>query len=121
MALISFLPQEADIQFYQGNTVLLICTATDANNNPINMTGGTIASKIRAQDTNSSTVLATFVVTWVSQTTGQFNLSLTAAITDAFNWQGTAYYDITFNDGNTPANVYTLAWGQVTLQNSVSY
>lgn len=120
MGTISFVPQQWNLQLYQGGTVLLICAVTDANGNAINMTGGSIVAKIRASQSNSSTLLATFTVTWVAQSSGQFNLSLLATTTDAFTF-GSAYWDCFYIDSNTPANYYPLLSGTVTLQNDVSY
>jgi hypothetical protein len=118
---ISFIPQECDLSLYQGAPVLLVCSCVDSTNTPINMTGGSILATIRAGQSRTSTLIATFTVTWVAQSTGQFNLSLASSVTDAFSFSGNAYWDIFYQDANTPANDYPLVWGIVTMQSDVSY
>jgi hypothetical protein len=120
--LISIIPQEQDLQLYQGAPFTLNFAVLDSTNTPINMTGGTILATIRSSQAHGgNTLIATFTLTWISQATGTFSLSLTSATTDAFNWSGNAYWDVFFQDGNTPQNDYPLLWGIVTLQNDVSY
>jgi hypothetical protein len=115
---ISFIPQEVDLNgIYQGGTMLLICAATDADNNPIDMTGGSVQCIIRSAQVNTSTLIATPTVTWVNQSTGHFNLSLTSTQTLALNFTS-AFWDCVFIDSNTPPNVYPLWWGNVTMQNT---
>ena len=121
-ALISFVPVEQDFQFYQGAPVIWICSAVDNTSTPINMTGGTILATIRSTQAHSgNTLIATFTLAWTNQALGQFTLSLTSATTDAFTFSGNAYYDIIYQDGNTPQTDYPLMWGVITMQNDMSY
>jgi hypothetical protein len=115
---ISFIPQEVDLNgIYQGGTILIICSANDANGNPVDMTGGSIQCVIRASQSNTSTLIATPTVTFVNQSHGLFNLSLSSMQTLAFNFSS-AFWDCVFIDANAPPNVYPLWWGTVTLQNT---
>jgi hypothetical protein len=121
-ALISIVPQEQDIQLYQGAPFTWNFAVFDSTNTPVNMTGGTILATIRSTQAHTgNTVIATFTLTWISQAAGTFTLSLTSAVTDTFTWSGNAYYDVFFQDANSPINDYPLLWGIVTLQNDVSY
>jgi hypothetical protein len=118
---VSFVPTEQDLQFYQGAPVVMSFAVLDGNGNPVNMTGGTILATIRATQSRTGTLIATFTVTWVNQAMGQFTLSLTSAQTDAFTFSGQVFYDVFFQDNNTPQNDYPLVWGIVSLQNDVSF
>jgi hypothetical protein len=121
-ALISIVPQEQDLQLYQGAPFTWNFAVFDSTNTALNMTGGSILATIRSTQAHSgNTLIATFTCTWINQAAGTFTLSLTSATTDAFNWSGNAYYDVFFQDGNRPQNDYPLLWGIVTLQNDVSY
>ena len=120
--IISIVPTEQDLQLYQGAPFVWNFAVTDVNGNPVNMTGGTILATIRSTQAHSgNTLIATFTLTWISQAGGTFTLSLTSTTTDAFNWSGNAFYDVFYQDANTPVNEYPLLWGIVTLQNDVSY
>jgi hypothetical protein len=120
-ALISFIPQEQDLALYQGGPVNMTFTCTDGTGSPINMTGGSILATIRAGQSHSATLIATFTVTWVNQAAGIFTLSLTSTQTDAFAFQGNANWDCFFIDVSTPVNYNPLFWGVVTMQSDISF
>ena len=83
-------PGKFDITIYQGGTFTLDLQYKDGNNNPVNLTGYTITSKL--YNRTGTTALATFTNTFVSQTNGQFRLSLTPAVTSLITEQG--QYDV---------------------------
>jgi hypothetical protein len=119
---ISTVPQELDINLYQGAPLTLNFAVVDSTLTPVNMTGGTILATIRSSQAHTgNTLYATFALAWINQATGNFTLSLTSAMTDAFTWSGNAYYDVFFQDGNTPQNDYPLVAGIVTIDSDVSY
>jgi hypothetical protein len=120
-ALISNVPTEQDLQFYQGAPFSWTFAVTDSTNTAVNMTGGTILATIRATQSRTGSLIATFGLSWINQSQGEFQLYLTSAQTDTFAWSGNAYYDVIFQDGNTPQNDYPLVWGICTLQGDISY
>lgn len=86
------------------------------------MTGGSILATIRSVQAHSGgSLIATWTVTWLNQAAGQFSLFLSSATTDAFNWSGNAFWDVFYQDANSPVNDIPLVWGICTLQNDMSY
>ena len=83
-------PGQFDITIYQGATFKLDLQFKDGNDNPVNMTGYTVTSKLYSR--TGTTSLATFTNTFVSQTNGQFRLSLTPAVTSLLTEGG--QYDV---------------------------
>ncbi len=122
LSLLSNVPQEQDIQLYQGAPWTWNFAVFDSNNNPVNMTGGSILATIRSTQAHSgNTLIATFTVTWTNQAAGQFTLSLTSATTDAFTFSGNVYYDVFYQDANSPQNDTPILWGVITMQSDVSF
>lgn len=65
-----------DIEFKRGDALSLDVTRVDASGNPVNLTGQTITSQVKATGFS-----ANLTVTIVNAVLGQFRLSATAAAT----------------------------------------
>jgi hypothetical protein len=96
-------PTEVDLSLYQGDSFTMTLTATDAANNPVNLTGTVVASLATAP---GQAAAATFTVTVV---TNVATLSLTPAATNLL--AGLYVWDCQWTDAT--GKVTTLAMGAV--------
>ena len=85
-----------DITINQGATFELPVQYKDASNQPVNMSGYTVASAL--WNRTSTEKLADFNVTWVVQASGAFSLRLSDATTSGIAEQG--YYDVLVTQPN---------------------
>lgn len=77
---LSLAPSTLDLEIYAGDGASLQVKATDANNNPLNITGAVMAEiRVNKQDPNPP--LLSFTVDLSQGATGIINLSLTGAQT----------------------------------------
>lgn len=83
-------PGRYDITIHQGATFELAVQFKDGDGSPVDMTGYVVAGKVF--DRLGANLLAAFTFNWVEQTSGQFKLSIPAAITAAIDTSG--QYDV---------------------------
>jgi hypothetical protein len=102
-------PQAVNLTIYQGDDFYLNLTVKDANNNPINMTGWTVAAQVRAAP--GSAVVATFTAAIDATVTNQVDLHLPHL--QAMKLPRKAQWDCQVTDLN--GVVTTLAAGKVTV------
>jgi hypothetical protein len=127
MGTVNFTPTETDLTLYQGNNVLIGPNAlTTSTGSPMNCTGGTLLAQIRVSQNPTSALICAFTVTWINQSLGTFNLTISAAtmasapVAAAFATGNGGHWDLTYTDGNTPPNVTTFTYGTVSFINDVS-
>jgi hypothetical protein len=107
------LPAGVDVALYAGDDFEMTVKVSDANGNPVILTGTTPKSEIRATQA-ATVVLATFTVTTVDPST--YKLTLTGAITAAL--PASAVWDLQVTDATS--KVTTLAAGKVKVTAEVT-
>ena len=91
-------PASYDITIQQNATYSKTFQLKDGDGVALNMTGFTVAAQLWTEGKGSK--IADFAFAWVSQTTGKFTITLSAAITAELGQS--AYYDILVtNSGGT--------------------
>lgn len=107
-------PATFDITLHQGATFSLDLQYKDSAGNGVNMTGYSVASKI--VDTTSSTTLATFITSFTDQSTGKFNLRLTATTTQGITTGG--LYDVLITEPS--GDKFYILQGRTKLDTGIS-
>lgn len=99
-------PTSVDLVLYAGDDFEMTVKVTDSSNTPIDLTGATVKSQIRAA-TSSTVVMAEFTATSVDSST--LKLSLTGDTTAAL--PASAVWDLQITDADS--KVTTIAAGKV--------
>lgn len=108
-------PAELPITIRTGDTEQITVTVKDSNGSPVDITGRTYASQIRATAA-STAVLATFSCSVTNGTGGVFVCTLGTAVTGALS-AGQAVYDV---QENASGVVTTLLAGPVYVVQDVT-
>jgi len=112
---INLIPEEQDLQLYQGGPVVINCAVYGFEQQP-NQHDGRARSSPRFVKLNPAhqPSIATFTVTWTNQATGQFTLSLTSCTDRRIYILRQCVLGHVLSDTNSPINDYPLCWGVVT-------
>lgn len=108
-------PGTHNFTIYQGATFELDLQYKDSTDSGVNMNGYSIAAKL-ADQTNASSILATFTTSFTNALTGQFKIKLTAAQTAALTSGG--LYDVLITEPG--GDKYYILQGRVTLDLGIS-
>lgn len=109
------LPSNYDLVLYRGDYFSLNVTMTDANSNPINLTGYTGKSCIKSGYAASSEYDATITIT--TPTTGVVTVTYPSSVTETI-LAGSYIWDFQLTDPS--GNVRTYLTGDVTVYDEVS-
>ena len=108
-------PGTHNFTIYQGATFELDLQYKDSTGTGVNMSGYTIAAKL-ADQTNSSSILATFTTAFTDASTGQFKIKLTATETAALT--GGGLYDVLITEPG--GDKYYILQGRVSLDPGIT-
>lgn len=113
--IISALPEPVNLALYAGDDITLRVTVTDADGDPVDLTGATVESHVRA--TAAGPLAAAFESQIDDPASGVAFIHLTPDATAQLPARAVWDVQASFNDG---ANVTTLAAGTVTVAAQVT-